>query len=157
MTVQAALSSQQRTSLVQLRGSVELPSMALSAGRLDVLGRQNRLFPCEPAAMRFRHRRRSALATMARRASKLIQLVRNRRMSPVGLAGHVTQARFFQSNVATGTAVHYAKIREPDLLNAAGKMPLQRVGIAAVGNRFQVAMLIMPRFARAMRRRHYPQ
>src|SRR3954468_12593012 len=134
MTVQAALSSQQRTSLIQLRGSGELASMALSAGRLDVFGRENRLFPGERAAMCLGDRRRSPLAAMARRASKLIQLVRNRRMSPIGLAGHITQADFFESNVATGTAVDHAQLREPDLLNSTGKVTLQRVGIAAVAN-----------------------
>ena len=110
--------------------------MALSAGRLYVLGRKNRLFPCERAAMGLCHRGSCALAAMARCASKLIQLVRNRRMRAIGLRGNITQAGFFQSNVATGTAVDHAQFREPDLLNPAGKMPLQRVGIAAVANRF---------------------
>ncbi len=144
--MQTALASQQRTSLVQLRSSGELPSMALSAGRLDVLGRKNRLFPCERAAMRLRNRRRSALATMARCASKLVQLVRDRRMPAIGLGRDIAQAGFFQSNMATGTAIHYAKIGEPDLLDTAGKVPLQRIGIAAVANRFKIAVLIMAPF-----------
>ena len=41
----------------------------------------------------------------------------------------------------------------PRYMNAAGKMPLQRVGIAAVANRFQVAMLIMAPFAEEILRR----
>ena len=64
-----------------------------------------------------------------------------------GLNANVVQARFFQSHVATGAAVGDAEFGQPDLLNAALKMALERDRIAAVADHFLVAVLIVAPFA----------
>ena len=127
--------------------------MALSAGRLYVLGRKNRLFPRQRAAMPLGHRGRCALSAMADGAPKLIEIMWNYGMLAVRLRGNIRQAAFFETKVATGTTVNHAKFREPDLLNAAGKVPLQRVGVAAVANRSQIPVLIVAPFAEEVFRR----
>src|SRR5579863_7201476 len=87
------------------------------------------------------------LSTMAGRASELIQIVRNYRMFPIRLHGHIGQAGFFQTHMATGTSVNHAQLGQPDLLNSASEVPLQRVGVTAIAEHLPIAMLIMPPLA----------
>ena len=93
--------------------------------------------------MRFRNRRGRALSAMADRASELIELVRDRGVRAERLGGNIRQAGFFQADVATGAAVDYSEFGEPDLLDAALEVALQRVGVAAIANHPEIAVLIM--------------
>src|ERR1039458_9078451 len=129
--------------LSQLRRACDRSSMALAARRLDIFRRENWLLPRQRAVVRFGYSRRSALAAVADRASELIELMGNRGMRPEGLRIHVGEARFFYTNVATGAAVDYAQVGQPDLLNPSLEMALQRVGVAAVADHLQIAVLIM--------------
>src|SRR5580698_7074379 len=80
---------------------------------------------------------------MADRASELLQLVRDDGMRAIGLIGNIGEARLFQSDVATGAAIDHAEFGQPDLLQAALKMPLQRVGVAAVADHPEITVLVM--------------
>ena len=88
-----------------------------------------------------------ALAAMAHRASKLIELVRNHGMRAEGLRAHVGEAGFLQTNVATRAAIDDAEVGQPDLLNLSLEMALECNRIAAVANHLQIAVLIMPPLA----------
>ena len=87
------------------------------------------------------------LSAMAHCAAELIELVRDRRMRAIGLVGNVGEAGLFQSDVATGAAVDYAEFGQPDLLNAAVEVALQRVGVAAVADHLEIAVLVVPPLA----------
>src|ERR1039458_10023910 len=84
-----------------------------------------------------------ALTTMTNSASELVNLVRNHGMRPERLRAHVGEAHLFHANVATGAAVDHAEVGQPDLLNPALKMALQRDRITSVADHLQIAVLIM--------------
>src|SRR5579864_7113214 len=121
--------------------------MALSARRLDVLCRKNRLLPSQRAVVRLLDSRCRSLPAMADRASEFVQLMGNHGVSPVRLPRHIGQSGFLQSNVATGATIDHPEFRQPDLLDASLEVPLQRVRFAAVADHPQIAVLIMPPLA----------
>src|SRR5581483_4601222 len=84
---------------------------------------------------------------MAHRASELIQFMRDHRMRSVRLVGNVCETRFLQPDVATGAAIDHPEFGQPYLLDAALKMPLQRVRIAAIADHPEIAVLVMPPLA----------
>ncbi len=63
------------------------------------------------------------------------------------LVGNIREAGFFQSDVATGAAVDHAEFGQPDLLDAALEVALQRVGVAAVADHPEIAVLVVPPLA----------
>ncbi len=69
------------------------------------------------------------------------------------LGGDIGKAGFFQSDVAAGAAVDHAEFGQPDLLDAALKVPLQRVGVAAVADHPEIAVLVVPPLAEEILRR----
>src|SRR5215467_3659424 len=103
--------------------------------------------------MRLGHSGRRALAAMALRASELIQKVRNHWMFAVWLYGNVSEARLFQSDMATGAAINDTQIRQPHLLNTSLKVPLQGIGLAAVPDETEISVLIVPPLAEEVLRR----
>src|ERR1700686_336427 len=127
--------------------------MAFAAGRLDVFRGQNRLLPCQRAVVRLGNRSGRALSAMANRASELIELVRNRRMRAEGLIRNIRETGFFQPDVATGAAVYDSEFGQPDLLDPAVKVALQRIRIAAVADHPEIAVLIVPPLAEEILRR----
>src|SRR5271157_2525461 len=92
--------------------------MALPARRLHVARGQNRLLPRQRAAVSFLDRGRGALPAVAHHTAELIERMRNRRMASKWLGADIGQTRFFQSDVASGTAIHNSKLRKPDLLDS---------------------------------------
>ena len=60
-----------------------------------------------------------------------------------GWMGTSAKAGFLQSDVATRAAVNHAEFGQPDLLNAALKVALQRIGIAAIADHPEIAVLIV--------------
>ena len=64
-----------------------------------------------------------------------------------GWLGTSARLGFFQSDVATGAAVDDAEFGQPDLLDAALEVALQRVGIAAVADHPKIAVLVVPPLA----------
>src|ERR1700688_4767134 len=127
--------------LIQLRSARQRPTVALAARRFNVLGRKNRLFPGQRAVMSFSNCGCGTLTAMAHGASELVELVRNHRMWTEGLRAYIIKAGFFQADVTTGAAVGHAQFGQPDLLNPALEMTLQRDRIAAVGNHLLIAVL----------------
>ncbi len=79
VAMHAAFAGKQIASLIQLRRAGQRPAVALAAGRLDVLRRENRLLPGQRAVVRLGDGGGRALSAMADRASELIELVRDRR------------------------------------------------------------------------------
>ncbi len=143
VAVHAAVASQQIASLVQLRRAGQRAAVALAAGRLDILRGKDRLLPRQRAVVCFGNGGGRALSAMADRAPELIELVGNDGMRAERLGGNIRQAGFFQPDVATGATVDYAKFGQPDLLNAALEVALQRVGIAAVADHPEIAVLVV--------------
>ena len=92
--------------------------MALSARRLDIACRQNRLLPRQRAAVGFFDGGRWALPAVAHHAAELVKRVRNHRMLAERLRADIGQTGFFQSDVAGGAAIHDSELRQPDLLDA---------------------------------------
>src|ERR1051326_6227684 len=80
-------------------------------------------------------------------ASKLLCLMRNDRMRTIGLGRYIRQAGFLQSHMATGTAIHDSQIRQPDLLYASFKVAAQSVGFAAIPDRAEISVLVVPPLA----------
>src|SRR5215471_11295849 len=148
MAVHASLTGKKISPQVQLRRAGQRPAMALAAGRLDVLGRKNGLFPRQRTIVGFGNSCGSALAAMADRATELVQIVRDCRVRPIGLCGNIAQACLLQPNVATRAAIDHSEFRQPYLLNTAAKMAPQRIGVAAIANQFQIAALILAPFAK---------
>ena len=75
VAMHTAFAGEQIASLIQLRRAGQRAAVALAAGRLDVLRRQNRLLPRQSAVVRFGDGGCCALSAMANRASELIELV----------------------------------------------------------------------------------
>src|SRR5207302_9584622 len=117
--------------------------MALPAGRFDVLCGKDWLLPRQRAAMRFFRCRSRSLATVTHRTSELVNRVRNDWVFPEWLPTDVDQARLFQSHVAGGAAVNDATFRQPDLLDVALEVALQRDRLASASDHSQVLLLIM--------------
>src|ERR1017187_6654959 len=92
--------------------------------------------------MRLFNCRGGALPAMAHHATKLRQLVRDRRVRPERLCLHIHQARFLERRVTCGAAVSYAQLRHPDLLQTALKTAAQRIGVAAPPNQSHVLFLV---------------
>src|ERR1035441_3155249 len=143
----AAFTGQQVASLAQLRRAGQRPAVALTARRLDVLGGKSRLLPGQRAVVRLGHRGGRALPAMADRAPELIELVRDHGMRAERLVGNVGKSGFFEPDVATGAAVDNAQFGQPHLLDSAPEVALQSVGIAAVANHTEIAVLGVPPLA----------
>src|ERR1035438_3631903 len=143
----AAFTGQQVASLVQLRRAGQRPAVALTARRLDVLGGKSRLLPRQRAIVRFGERRGRALPAMADGAPELLELVRDHGMRAERLVGNVGKAGFFEPDVATSAAVDNAQFGQPHLLASAPEVALQSVGIAAVANHTEIAVLVVPPLA----------
>ena len=120
--------------LVQERRAGLLLQMALSATGLDVLRRQQRLFPLLGCVVRFFHGGGGALSAMAGGAAKLRQRVRNDRMLAKCYRADIGKAVFFQSKMAGGAAVGHLLLGNPDLLDAAFEMAFQGDGVGAAAN-----------------------
>ena len=146
VTVHAAISSQQITSQVQLRCAGERSAMALSAGRLDVACRQDRLLPGQRAAVGFFDGGRRALPTVAHHAAELVKRVRNRRMPAERLCGDIGKTGLFQSGVAGGAAIDDSELRNPDLLDAVVEMTLQGYRVSSAPNQRQIFVLVVVPF-----------
>src|SRR5271165_6002659 len=131
--------------------------MALPAGRFEITRRQNRLFPCQGAAVSSLHRGRRALPAMTHRASEVAERVWNRRMRPVGLNSHIGQRRFLHCDVTGGAAVGYIELRKPDLLQARLETALQGCGVTALADQLLVSPLIPSPLAKVILRGHHCQ
>ena len=90
---------------------------------------------------------------MAYGASELIEFMRDHWMRAKWLIRNIRQAGFFQSNVATCAPVDDPQFRQPDLLDTALEVSLQRVRIAAVADHSQIPMLVVPPLAKEILRR----
>src|SRR6516225_5654048 len=130
----AAIFTQHFSSEVEPRSSPQILLMTLSAPRLQILRRKDRLLPRQRAAVRFFNRSRGALPAMANNATELLGFMRNRRMITIRLNGDISEARFLERAVTRGATVDDAHLRQPDLLNARFEMAAQRDGVAALRN-----------------------
>ncbi len=124
--------------------------MALSARGLDVASGKQRLFPGQRAAVGFFDGSRNSLAAVAHHAAELVDVMGNNGMFAEWLHADVGQTGFFQSDVASGAAVHDTEFRMPYLLDAPLKMALQGDGFTSAANHAQVGFLIMPPFTEVM-------
>src|SRR5208283_4561740 len=122
--------------------------MALSAGRLDIPCRQDRLLPCQRTPVGFFDSGRRALPTVTHHAAVLIQRMWNRRVLAERLRADVRKARFLQSDVAAGAAINDSKLRQPDLLDSivVVEAAFERDRISAAPNQRQILLLIMTPF-----------
>ena|SRR6266581_5848337 len=120
--------------------------MALAARRLHEARRQERLFPCQRAAVGFLDGSGSALSAMTHDAAELINVVRVHGMPAKRLQADVRQAGFFHSNVASGAAIDDPQFRKPDLLNSVVEMPLEGYGVSTFPNQREILLLIMSPF-----------
>ena len=98
---------------------------------LDVLRRQQRLFPLLGTVVRLFNGSRRSLSAMASRAAKFSQRVRNDRMLAKRHRADIGEACFLKPEMASGTAVGHLLLGNPDLLNAALEVALQGDGISA--------------------------
>ena len=123
--------------------------MALSAGRLDVPCRQDRLLPGQRAAVGFLNGGRRALPTVTHHAAELVKRVRDYRMLAERLGADIGKTRFFQSDVASGAAIDDSELRQPDLLDSVVvvEVALQRDRVSAAANQRQILFLIVAPFA----------
>src|SRR5271165_2060306 len=108
--------------------------MALPATGLDVLRRQQWLFPLLGSVVGFFDRRCGALPTMASGAAELGQRVRNHRMLAKSYRADIGESVFFQSKMAGGAAIRDLLLGNPNLLDAAFIMALERNGINTASN-----------------------
>ena len=148
MAVNATILRQHLAAEIELRSASQILLVALSAGRLQVLCGQQRFFPGERAHVSFFDGSRSALSTMAHRASKLFELMRDRRMRTVGLRGDVHQRRFFESRMTGLAAIDDIHLGQPDLLDAGLEVAAQGDGVTALADQFFVAALVAPPFGK---------
>jgi hypothetical protein len=132
--VDAPVPPQQIAAQVQLGRASQGGAVALSARSFYVPRGQDWLLPRQGAAMSFLNGCGRALSAMAGYASKLIQLMGNYGMPTEGLRTHIRQAGFLQSDMTGRATVYHAEIRQPDLLNSALQMALQRNRVTSATN-----------------------
>ena len=121
--------------------------MTLSAGRLDVACRQDRLLPGQRAAVGFFDGGRRALSTVTHHAAELVKRVRDYRMHAERLGADIGETGLFQSNVAGGTAIYDSELRQPDLLDAVVEVALQCYRLPAAPNQREIFVLVVAPFA----------
>src|SRR5207245_3285096 len=91
---------------------------------------------------------RRALAAVARGAPPLQGRMRNRRMSAEGLRhGGVKQTRLRDALMASGAAVNYSQIRDPDLIDLRTIIREQAFGIGAGLGKAHIRALVVFPFA----------
>src|SRR5208282_911454 len=127
--------------------------MALSAGRLDVACRQDRLLPGQRAEMGFLARGRWTLPAVAHHAAELVKRVRDYRMLAERLCADVGQTRFLQSGVASGAAIDDSELRKPDLLDSVVEVALQCYRLSTAPNQRQILFLVVAPFTEVIFRR----
>src|SRR5690348_8142015 len=129
--------------------------MALPAGGLCKLGRQDWLLPCQRAVVCFRDSGGWTLPAMAHDATKLFRIVRYDGMSAEWLRFNVGKGDFLLCHMTSVTAIHDSNIRQPNLLNAGLKMPLQSHGVATCPNQGEIPLLVVPPLAEVVLGRCY--
>ncbi len=122
--------------------------MTLPARRLNITRRQGRLLPCQRTAVGFLDGGCRALPAVTHYAAVLIKGVRDDRMPPKRLCADVSQAGFFQSEVAGGAAIDDSELRKPDLLDALlpAKMALQGYRVSTAADQRQILLLVATPF-----------
>src|SRR5208282_154500 len=122
--------------------------MALSAGRLNIPRRQDRLLPSQCAAVRFLDSGRRTLTTVTHHATELVKRVRDDRMPAERLYADIGKTGFFQPDVAGGAAIHDSELRKPDLLDPVVlvKVAQQCYRISAVSDQCQILFLVVTPF-----------
>src|ERR1700680_4849375 len=120
--------------------------MTLPAGRLHIPRRQKWLLPGQRAAMRFLDGGRRALPTVTHHAAELVGGVRDYRVPAERLCADIGKTGFFQSDVASSTAIHDSELRKPDLLDPAVEVALQCDGVSPGPNQRQILLLVVAPF-----------
>jgi len=91
-------------------------------------------------------RGRRALPTVAHHAAKLVEGMRDYRMPTERLRADVGEAGLFQPDVASRAAIDRSELGQPDLLDAAVKVALQRYRISPAPYQRQILALVVAPF-----------
>src|SRR5579863_2618748 len=140
-------------SLVEFGRAGQRSPVALPAGRLHILRRQDWLLPGEGAAVGFLDGGGSALSAVTHHAAELIERMRNDGMPAKRLGRNIRQAGFLQSYVAGSATIDDSEAGKPYLVNPALEMALQRHRVSATSNQREILLLIVAPLAEVIFRR----